>query len=77
VFIGVSSGGGEGGLRRYVSSVREVVGADGPLVMSNEIFVPGPDRRAIPGAPLRSRTLSDLEEVGFDPMVLARPDGWW
>jgi pilus assembly protein CpaF len=84
VFIGMSGvsgdsgrGMGEGGLRRYVSSVREVVGAEGPLVLSNEIFVPGPDRRAIPGAPLRSRTLEELEEVGFDRRVLQRADGWW
>ncbi|MGH9209975.1 MAG: CpaF family protein [Acidimicrobiales bacterium] len=77
VYIGTAVGGGEGGLRRYVSSVREIVGADGPLVVSNEIFVPGPDKRAIPGSPLRDRTLIELAEVGFDDRVLMRPDGWW
>ena len=51
VHIGTAAGGGEGGMRRYVSSVREIVGAEGPLVMSNEIFMPGYDRRAVPGAP--------------------------
>jgi pilus assembly protein CpaF len=57
--------------------VREIVGAEGPLVMSNEIFVPGPDKRAIPGSPLRDRTTMELAEVGFDDRVLMRPDGWW
>jgi Flp pilus assembly CpaF family ATPase len=66
-----------GGQRsRYVSSVREVVGADGPLVVSNEVFAPGPGRRAVPGAPLRHRTLEDLCEAGFDPAVLDDHRGW-
>ncbi len=77
VHIGTAAGGGEGGMRRYVSSVREIVGAEGPLVMSNEIFMPGYDRRAVPGAPLRDSTLTDLRAVGFDASVMLRPDGWW
>jgi pilus assembly protein CpaF len=78
VYIAMSPGSeGEGGVRRYVSSVREVVGAEGPLVVSNEIFVPGYDKRAIPGSPLRDSTQGQLAEVGFDASVLLRPDGWW
>ncbi|HEX6420547.1 MAG TPA: ATPase, T2SS/T4P/T4SS family [Acidimicrobiales bacterium] len=77
VHIGTAAGGGEGGMRRFVSSVREIVGAEGPHVVSNEIFMPGPDRRAIPGAPLRDSTQADLAAVGFDAGVLLRPDGWW
>jgi pilus assembly protein CpaF len=78
VYIAMSPGSeGEGGVRRYVSSVREVVGAEGPLVVSNEIFVPGYDKRAIPGSPLRDSTQGELAEVGFDASVLLRPDGWW
>jgi pilus assembly protein CpaF len=77
VYIGIGPGAGEGGLRRYVSSVREVVDAEGPLVTSNEIFAPGPDKRAVPAAPLRDRTQADLVEVGFDMRVLQRSDGWW
>jgi hypothetical protein len=77
VHIGTVAGGGEGGLRRFVTSVREIVGAEGPLVMSNEVFMPGYDRRAVPGAPLRDQTQSDLAAVGFDHTVLLRPDGWW
>ena len=60
-----------------MSSVREIVGAEGPLVMSNEIFMPGYDKRAVPGAPLRDSTLTDLTAVGFDAGVMLRPDGWW
>jgi pilus assembly protein CpaF len=77
VHIGTSAGFGEGGMRRYVSSVREVVGAEGPLIMSNEIFAPGPDKRAVPAAPLRDSTMTDLAEVGFDHRVLQQPGGWW
>jgi pilus assembly protein CpaF len=77
VYIGTDAVGGEGGMRRYVSSVREIVGAEGPLVMSNEIFMPGYDRRAIPGSQMRDRTHADLVAAGFDSSVLLRPDGWW
>jgi pilus assembly protein CpaF len=77
VFIGQAAGSRPGSMQRVVSSVREVVGAEGPLVMSNEIFSPGPDRRAVPAAPIRNRTLDDLVAVGFDPSVLQRPEGWW
>jgi Flp pilus assembly CpaF family ATPase len=77
VFIGQAEGSTPGSMQRVVSSVREVVGAEGPLVMSNEIFSPGPDRRAVPAAPIRNRTLDDLVAVGFDPSVLQRPEGWW
>ena len=63
--------------RRYVSSVREVTDADGPVVVSNEVFRPGPDGRAVPGVSLRNETLDALLEVGFDPELLERPGGWW
>ncbi|SER92016.1 CpaF family protein [Actinokineospora terrae] len=63
---------------RVVSSVREVVGADGAQVVSNEVYRPGSDRRARPVAgALRSDTLDDLIETGFDPELLEDPDGWW
>jgi pilus assembly protein CpaF len=63
--------------RRYVDSVREVVDAEGPMVVSNEIFRPGTDGRAVPGVPLRNDTLDELAAVGFDPGLLERPQGWW
>ncbi len=53
--------------RRVVSSIREVLDADGPQVVSNELFTPGPDRRAVPAVPLRRSTLDDLVSAGFDP----------
>jgi hypothetical protein len=55
--------------RRFVSSIREVVDAEGLQVISNEIFRPGPDRRAVPGAPLRSATLEELTQHGYDPAI--------
>ncbi len=64
------------GERRFVDSVREVVDAEGPMVVSNEIFRPGPDGRAVPGAPLRNDTLDELAAVGFDPGLLERSQGW-
>ncbi len=63
--------------RRFVASVREVVGADGPTVTTNEVFHPGPDGRAVPGAHLRTETLGQLVAVGFDAALLDRPGGWW
>ncbi|MFI6098183.1 CpaF family protein [Lentzea sp. NPDC051213] len=63
---------------RVVSSVREVVGADGPQVVSNEVYRPGHDRRARPVAgSVRTDTIDDLIAVGFDPVVLEQPEGWW
>jgi Flp pilus assembly CpaF family ATPase len=64
-------------IRRYVSSVREVLHAEGPMVVSNEVFRPGQDGRAVPGVPLRHETREALEAVGFDASVLERPGGWW
>lgn len=63
--------------RRFIASVREVTGADGPMVISNEVFRPGPDGRAVPGAPLRAHTLAELAAAGFDARLLDRAQGWW
>jgi pilus assembly protein CpaF len=60
---------------RVVSSVREVVGTDGEQIISNEVFAPGPDKRAVPATQLRTDTLDQLLAVGFDPAVLAQ-DRW-
>jgi pilus assembly protein CpaF len=51
--------------RRTVASILEVVDADGPHVVTNEVVRPGPDGRPALAAPLRSRTLRDLEAVGY------------
>jgi hypothetical protein len=63
--------------RRAVSSVREVVDSEGVQISSNEIFRPGPDGRAVPGAPMRTDTLDDLVMAGLDPALLERDGGWW
>jgi pilus assembly protein CpaF len=52
---------------RFVSSIREVVDAEGAQVISNEIFRPGPDRRAVAESPIRPGTLRELREVGYEP----------
>jgi pilus assembly protein CpaF len=48
---------------RVVSSVREITGADGSLIVSNEIWEPGPDRRAVKAAPLRWETQAAIDEA--------------
>ncbi len=50
---------------RFVSSVREVVDAEGVQVISNEIYRPGPGRTAVPASPLRTETLAELSRFGF------------
>ncbi len=62
---------------RYVTSVREVLHADGSIVASNEVFRPGPDGRAVPGSPMRASTLDDLVAAGFDETLLHAPGGRW
>lgn len=58
---------------RVVSSVREVLHAEGFQVVSNEVFRPGADRRAVPAAPLRADTLDELVAAGLPPDVIR---GW-
>ncbi len=53
--------------QRFVSSVREVVDAEGAQVVSNEIYRPGPDRRAISSSPLRQQTVEELLRFGYRP----------
>ncbi len=56
--------------RRFVSSIREVVDAEGSQVISNEVYRPGNDRRAVPSSPLRSETLDELQRFGYRPAPL-------
>ena len=51
---------------RFISSVREIVDAEGIQVISNEVYRPGPDRRAIPASPLRAETAEELRRFGFE-----------
>lgn len=63
-----TANGREPHMQRVVSSVREVAGTtdDYRLVASNEVWRPGPDRRAVPGAPLRAATAELLAGVGWE-----------
>ena len=65
------------GSARHVTSVREVVDADGTMIISNEVFCPGFDGRAEPGYPMSDATLAALEAAGFDLTVMDNPRGWW
>jgi pilus assembly protein CpaF len=57
---------------RLVSSVREVTGADGRMVSSNEVFVPGPDGRARLAHAFTTRTWDRLVANGMDADVIHR-----
>ncbi len=61
----------QGTLRRVVTSVREVVDAEGPMVVSNEIWRPAGGGIAVPGVPLRTETYEELLAHGLD----RSPDG--
>lgn len=66
-----------GGLRRFVGSVREVLGAEGTQVLSREVFRPasGADRRAVPGeAP---ECGDDLHRAGYDAHLFRKAKGYW
>ena len=60
---------------RFISSVREVVDAEGMQVISNEVYRPGSDRRAVVGSPLRPQTLSELLRFGYQPRTSQRAIG--
>ncbi|TQS42763.1 CpaF family protein [Cryptosporangium phraense] len=63
--------------RRVVASIREVVGADGAQVISNELFRPGGDKRGRPHVPPSEDLLTALTAAGFDPQWLHSPERWW
>lgn len=61
--------------RRVIDSVREVIDADGAQIVSNEVYLPGPDGRAVAASPLRTETLDDLVAAGLDAQGAAHQ--WW
>jgi pilus assembly protein CpaF len=63
-------------LERFVASVREVVDADGPQVVSNEIWRPGHTGRAAPGAPASEVTRAALSTVSYDWSELDAAVAW-
>ncbi len=63
---------------RVVSSVREVAAADPRHVISNEVFAPRFDGRAVPaGVAFTDATTARLDAAGFAFHLLDKPDGWW
>ena len=62
---------------RWVSSVRQVVGVDGSQVITNELFKPGADGRAVPGVPVPHDLAAELSAHGWDPTLHERAQGWW
>ena len=61
---------------RFIGSVRQVVTATGSTVVTNELFAPGPDRRAVPAMPVPIDLADELALHGWDPAG-HRPDGDW
>lgn len=62
---------------RRVTSVREVVGAEGQNVVSNEIYRYSPRQGRLDAAPPSPDTLDLLADHGFDPLTLhAGMAGW-
>jgi hypothetical protein len=53
-----------------VSSIREVIDADERQVITNEVWRPGSDRRAVIGVPVRAESVNELIAAGLDPAVL-------
>lgn len=60
---------------RRITSVREVIDADGALVVSNEVFRARPGGSAEPAAPLRDETADLLASYGYDARRPERPGG--
>lgn len=67
--------------KRVVSSVREVVDAEGEQLITNQVYEPGPDRRAVPTGMLSDRRAEALVDAGLNPRILQVPEatsalGW-
>jgi Flp pilus assembly CpaF family ATPase len=58
---------------RVVSSVREVTGADGEQLVTNEVYTPGEQGRGVATGALTDKLSRRLENVGLDPAILAGP----
>ena len=60
---------------RYVSEVIEVARGEGGRPAITDVFVPGPDGRAVPRT--RPSFLLELQRAGFDPAWLDQTGGTW
>ncbi len=62
---------------RVITSVREITGADGAMVTSNEVYAPDPTGRAMPRFGLSDTSLGRLEQAGFDRRWLESSNAGW
>jgi hypothetical protein len=62
---------------RSLTSVREVTGAEGETVLSNEIYGPGETGRAVAQYRFSETRMSRLEHAGFDRRWLDTPGKWY
>lgn len=62
---------------RVVTSVREITGADGPMVTSNEVYAPDEHGRAMPRFGLSDTSQARLERYGFDSSWLQHHRAGW
>ena len=63
--------------RRVVSSIREITGADGRVVLSNEVFAPNETGIAELMHAFTDTTRNRLVANGLDPAMLQTTPGWW
>jgi Flp pilus assembly CpaF family ATPase len=64
--------------QRQITSVRHVTGTvEGGQVVSNELWRPDPDGRAVPAAPPTAELAAALTVHGFDPSSHSTARGWW
>lgn len=62
---------------RVVTSVREVLAADGAMVVSNEVYAPDATGRAVPASLMSESTMRRLEAAGFDASWHHPSRGGW
>lgn len=62
---------------RVVTSVREVTGADGAMVSSNEVYAPDATGRAMPRYSMQDQTLDRLVRAGFETRWLQPHMAGW
>jgi Flp pilus assembly CpaF family ATPase len=61
---------------RYVASVRQVISANGPTVVTNELYAPGPDGRAVAAMPVPVELAEELAAHGWDAEGHRQAVGW-
>ena len=61
---------------RYVASVRQVLSANGPTVVTNELYSPGPDGRAVAAMPVPVELADELVLHGWDAAAHRESVGW-